>query len=233
MRYIKHCELLLLIILIISGCEADNAETDIPGIPLISPLASAFPEQNAIRIEWEPNSEANLAGYRIYRNSMANSEDFQLIAEVSEKDNSYQDTDVAVGTKYQYKISAFSFSGHESDRSDAVSYTLLEKPVLVEPDDQAAMGNSTPIFIWLAVSGASAYTIHMQKHSDDGNFWEVVWESDKVYPYQSLRKIYNDDGRAVESLKNGAAYRWRVDSSGGRSSGSQSRWRYFSVGSTQ
>lgn len=224
--------LLFLTVLIICGCEAGAPEAAPPGIPLIHPQASAIPLQNAIRITWDVSVEETLAGYRIYRNTTPETEDPQSIAEVSENDGYYEDSDAIIGVKYYYRISAFDDKGNESEKSDAVSYTLLEKPALVEPVDQAVVETAAPAFAWLGVPGASAYTISVYSR-DDARDWEEVWRSEKTYPYQNLRRKYNDDNRAVKPLESGKSYRWRVDSSGGYASGSQSRWRYFLVISDQ
>ena len=220
---------MFLTVLAICGCGAGGQEADIPQTPLLHPQASAIPQQNAIRIEWDPNTEENLAGYRIYRSTSAKEEDFQTIAAASEQDSYYEDADVSIGIKYYYRISAFDDMENESDKSDAVDYTLLEKPALIEPADQAVINTTTPTFEWLDVSGASSYVIHVYSRAVDVNTWQETWNSEKIYPYQNLCKTYNDDNRALKPLKSGMTYKWRVDSSGGRSTGSQSRWRHFTV----
>ncbi len=228
MRNIVHWGLLFLIVLTVCDCESGDPETDIPEIPSIHPQATTIPQQNAIRIEWDMDPGASLAGYKIYRSTSSEAETFQNIASVSERDGYYEDTDVTIGLKYYYRISAFD-DENESDKSDIVSYTLLEKPTLVEPADQAVVVAAMPTFAWLGVSGASAYTVRVHSHGIDGGAWEEIWQSEKVYPYQDLRKEYNNDNLAGKPLERGINYRWRVDSSAGRSAGSQSRWRYFTV----
>jgi len=230
-RVIACSGLLLLVILIICGCEDDGQEAHIPDTPLLNPQASSIPQQNAIRIEWDVSGEDNLSGCKIYRSLSSEEEEFQIIATVSEKDGYYEDTDVSVGVKYYYKISAFDDNGNESDKSDAANYTLLEKPTPIEPADQTAIETLTPTFAWLGVSGASAYDIRLYSRVADEETWDEIWHSERVYPYQDLRKTYNDDNLASKPLETGMTYKWRVDSSAGRSAGSQSRWRYFSVSS--
>jgi hypothetical protein len=201
----------------------------------LHPQASTIPQQNAIRIEWEVSSNQavssteNLAGYKVYRSKSPEESDFQVIAAASEKDSYYEDTDVSIGTKYYYRVSAFNDNGNESDKSNTVDYTLLGKPALIEPADQSVIKTTKPAFKWLSVSGASAYTVLVHGSGADGTTWEEIWQSERVYPYQDLRRMYNDDGHASKLLENGGTYRWRVDCSGGRSAGSQSRWWYFVV----
>jgi len=219
----------ILAVLVICGCEAGGPDADIPKTPLLHPQATTIPQQNAIRIEWDVSAEEDLAGYKVYRSTSPEEKDSQIIATVSEKDGYYEDTEVSIGVRYYYRISAFDDSGNESDKSDTVDYTLLEKPALIEPADQAVVKTTMPTFVWLGVSGASAYTVHVYSRAADGTTWEEIWHSEKIYPYQDLRKTYNDDNLALKPLERGMTYKWRVDSSGGQSTGSQSRWRYFTV----
>lgn len=221
--------LLLPAVLIICGCGADGPEADIPEVPPLNSQASTIPQQNAIRIEWDVNAEESLAGYKVYRSMSPEEEDYQIIAETSEEDGYYEDVNVSIGVKYYYRISAFDDSGNESDKSDAAYYTLLEKPVPIEPTHQAIIKTATPTFVWLGVSGASSYVIRVHGPADDSGTWEEIWQSEKVYPYQDLRKTYNDDNLALKPLESGVTHKWRVDSNGGLSAGSQSRWRNFSV----
>jgi hypothetical protein len=222
--------LLFLTVLVICSCEADNPEIDIPQIPVLHPQAGTIPQQNAIRIHWELSAEENLAGYKVYRGTSPEEESFQTVAIVSEQDNYYEDTHVDIGIEYYYKISAFDDLGNESDKSIPVHFTLLEKPVPIQPADQDVVETALPAFSWLSVSGASSYTVHVYSRTLDAETWEEIWSSDKIYPYQKLSKTYNDDSLALKPLARGIAYRWRVDSSGGLYSGSQSRWQHFVVG---
>ena len=227
MRNVMYRNLLFLTFLIISGCESGGPEKEIPEAPLLYPQASTIPQQDAIIIEWDVSTEDNLI--RVYRSESSDEKDFQLIATVPEKDGYYEDSDVRIGITYYYKISALDDLGNESGKSDSVKYTLLEKPTLIEPQDQAIVGTKRPDFAWLGVSGASAFTVRVYSRADDGRSWEEIWHSERVYPYQDLRKTYNDDNLALRPLESGMTCRWRVDSTGGRWSGSQSRWRNFSV----
>lgn len=229
MRNVMYRSLLFLTFLTIFGCEAGGPEKEIPETPLLHPQASTIPQQDAIIIEWDVNTGDNLLRCRIYRSESSEEEDFQLIATVLERDGHYEDNGVRIGFTYYYRISALDDLGNESGKSDSVNYTLLEKPALIEPPDQAIIETNRPDFAWLSVSGASAFTVCVYSRADDGRSWEEIWHSERVYPYQSLRKTYNDDSLAIKALESGMVCRWRVDSTGGRWSGSQSRWRYFSV----
>ncbi len=233
MGNVMYRNLLFLTFLIIFGCEAGGPEKESPEAPLLHPQASTISQQDAIVIQWDVNTGDNLLTCRIYRSESSDEEDFQPIATLPERDGYYEDSDVRIGITYYYRISALDDLGNESHKSDSVKYTLLEKPTLIEPPDQAIIKTRTPDFAWLGVSGASAFAVRVYSRADDARSWEEIWHSEKVYPYQDLRKTYNDDSLALKPLESGMTCRWRVDSTGGRSSGSQSRWRYFSVISNQ
>jgi len=101
-----------------SDPSAEAAITPLDTFPPAVPTglhASLAPA--SIEIAWEQNSEADLAGYRLYR--AVGDGDFERIAEVSQIP-SYSDHAVEAGKTYRYVVSAFDQSGNESARSAAV-----------------------------------------------------------------------------------------------------------------
>jgi hypothetical protein len=227
----KYALIVLFLAIAICGCESDNPNTDTPEIHLSYLRAAPVPHQDAIRIEWDLETADNLSGYKLYRGNAQ--DDVQIIATLSENDVYYEDDEVSIGVRYYYRLSGFNDAGNESDISEAVFYALLGKSIPVEPENQSVIETITPTFKWLGVSGASSYVIHVYSRSDGTTEWDRIWSSDKVYPYQELRKIYNYDNLALKPLEDRGSYRWRIDSIGGDSTGSQSRWLHFSVSITQ
>uniref|UniRef100_A0A7C2K5C7 Fibronectin type-III domain-containing protein n=1 Tax=candidate division WOR-3 bacterium TaxID=2052148 RepID=A0A7C2K5C7_UNCW3 len=69
----------------------------------------------AVYLYWNPNTEKDLAGYRVYRNTSPSGY-FKMIAEV--KENFYVDRDVENGITYFYAVSAFDSAGNESELSE-------------------------------------------------------------------------------------------------------------------
>ncbi len=71
-----------------------------------------------IDLNWEPNTEPDLAGYFVYRRE----DDTMAWTNVSGKDpvvgGAFHDVDVAAGHTYRYAVSAVDQAGHESIRSD-------------------------------------------------------------------------------------------------------------------
>ena len=80
----------------------------------------AVPATNSIELGWERATDADLAGYRVYRALPGG--DFERIAEIAETP-SYSDRQIESGKQYRYAVSAFDKSGNESNRSDPIEVT--------------------------------------------------------------------------------------------------------------
>jgi hypothetical protein len=76
-------------------------------------------EGQVIKIYWFPNSEADLAGYRIYR-SESDSGEFVELARAGPGESTYEDTAVQAGVKYYYTMTAVDSAEppNESERSE-------------------------------------------------------------------------------------------------------------------
>ncbi len=70
----------------------------------------------SVNISWQANTEADLAGYKIYRNNTE-------IANVDKTVTTYNDVTVAPGITYTYEITAYNTSNLESGRSSPVTVT--------------------------------------------------------------------------------------------------------------
>jgi len=97
-------------VVVLVGCQA--VDTTPPQAP--KGLRSITGDR-AVYLYWEPNSEPDLAGYRVYRNN-APSGYFKLIADV--KEPYYVDRDVQNGVTYYYAVSAYDRNGNESELSE-------------------------------------------------------------------------------------------------------------------
>ena len=80
-----------------------------------------------VTVEWFPNGEADLAGYKIWRDDEGD-EEFDLLAEVSVDSSddvnrfSYVDEEVINGRTYSYAVSAVDYDGNESELSPEVVF---------------------------------------------------------------------------------------------------------------
>lgn len=89
---------------------------DIP--PAIPTGLTADVYENMVSLSWDPNTESDLQGYRVYRND-------SLLASTVEP--SYTDANVSRGNTYVYEVSAYDIWGNESPRSAPVSVTIRDK----------------------------------------------------------------------------------------------------------
>jgi hypothetical protein len=77
----------------------------------------------AIDLSWLPDSDRDLAGYRIYRRDVKGNLPVRRIASVG-VETSYRDTGVQTEHTYAYSVSAIDQSGNESKQSPEVEETL-------------------------------------------------------------------------------------------------------------
>lgn len=99
----------------INGCYIDTNDSDRepPAIP--RGVRTTTGDEQVI-IEWYPNGEFDLAGYRVWRGrDGVNFND--LLIEVSENITHYTDIDVRNGSTYYYAVSAYDTEGNESELS--------------------------------------------------------------------------------------------------------------------
>jgi hypothetical protein len=110
-------------VFIFSGCEEDvyivRSDYTPPAVPKGVYSVTADKE---VWIYWEPNEENDLAGYRIYRKTDANSNKYYHLATVDGPP--YVDYEVKNGKTYYYGMTAFDYDGNESD----FSYIMYDTP---------------------------------------------------------------------------------------------------------
>jgi hypothetical protein len=70
----------------------------------------------SVELSWDPNGEADLAGYRVYRS--VNGGPFEKLAELQPVP-AYSDKAIQKDAAYRYQVSAFDRAGNESPRSPA------------------------------------------------------------------------------------------------------------------
>jgi hypothetical protein len=75
---------------------------------------------SSIELTWERNTEADLAGYRVYRS--AGDGPFEKVGDVAVP--AYSDRAVEAGKPYRYRVTAVDASGNESERSSEVAVTI-------------------------------------------------------------------------------------------------------------
>jgi hypothetical protein len=94
-----------------------------PAVPIgLQAVASGVGQQPFIDLIWSPDSEADLAGYNIYRHEEG-SQPVKINSELVDT-SAFRDTNVQSGKKYFYSVSAVDLRGNESARSEEANETM-------------------------------------------------------------------------------------------------------------
>jgi len=106
----------------------EDMDTTSPSVPTD---LSAIGYHSYIHLTWMPNTETDLAGYRIYR---ADNNDYQVVGTASANATYFNNNTGIPPKTYSYKISAYDLSGNESDLSPGVtaSTTSASDEVLLD-----------------------------------------------------------------------------------------------------
>jgi hypothetical protein len=114
--------LIPIILLATYGCEVntDSCDRRVVSEPDTTPPAIprgvySITGDEEVIIEWFPNGENDLAGYRVWRSG--DNVDFEKIGEVLPDTASFVDRNVKNGKTYYYAVTAFDYDGNESDLS--------------------------------------------------------------------------------------------------------------------
>jgi hypothetical protein len=89
--------------------------------------AVADPEGRAIDLSWQPNTEADLAGYTVYRRDTASTAAPARISPAAQPGDSFRDTDAEPDHTYAYSVSATDRDGNESPCSAEVEESLPQQ----------------------------------------------------------------------------------------------------------
>jgi len=114
MKAIKMIGLAVLT-LILAGCT-ETKTIYVTGPDIEAPAAprgvTSTTGDGQVWVDWYPNGESDLAGYKVWRNSIDLDSAYFLIATVS--GTSFTDNNVNNGTTYFYAVSAYDDDGNES-----------------------------------------------------------------------------------------------------------------------
>ena len=177
-------------ILIPHGDDADTVETGI----------DAVPEGNWIYLEWRGNTEGDLAGYIVYRDTLPTPAFFPLTQLI--QDTFYLDQNVTLGITYFYTVTAVDSAGNESTRGNTVQYALKPKPTLLDPLENELRPQGEIIFRW---------ELDLE---NDGYFIVKVFSSgkDSLIQMSGVEDFFSNPGEFSDTLTlPSGSYRWRVD----------------------
>ena len=145
----------------------------------------ATPGDTEVVLSWDPNVEADIAGYRVLRDGV----------EVRvETGTTWTDTDVVNGTEYTYTVVAVDTSGNDSNPSDPVAGTP-ERPGPAAPTGvTASAGDARATVRWTASPEADVVA------------YRVLFEDGTV----ALEVAAPSTAATVTGLENGTTYRFTV-----------------------
>ena len=240
----------ILVIVLFIGCGESIEDPDAPSAPIwvsksdpTDPIASGirpYNNGNGILLEWHPNLEDDISGYKLYKTE-ANIDNKYILAvdinafSLSGADTFFIDDSVKFNVNYYYYLKAYDQAGNKSNPSDTIQYSVINKVEPWEPDGDI---NSQPtLFKWYDYSSASSeYVIYLQTFSPRDDIW-ISRFSKPNYGDFSQSKPFNFDGSSESTtLAPGQTYRWCIKAIAFVNpytnidiSGSISNWAYFTI----
>jgi fibronectin type 3 domain-containing protein len=133
-----------------SGQSASFNAMTFPVVPF--GMSAATVSSSSIVITWQPFPGA--ASYNVYR-SAVDTGTFPLAGSVAT--DTLNDTGLAAGATYYYKISAINSSGESGLSASFTAITIPSMPVGV---NAAAVSSSSIVITWPAVTGAASYNVY-------------------------------------------------------------------------
>ncbi|MBN1406506.1 MAG: hypothetical protein JW956_01880, partial [Calditrichaceae bacterium] len=251
--------ILVIIVLLINCSEKDPIDPDPPNKVIMVLKEEGFdtlevergidaapnPDKpvSAIELNWyEPLDKYRVAYYNIYRTVHDKGKLFYELIGNTENQINLPDT-VFIDTTltntngenpYWYYVTAVNEDGKESEPSDTVYYTLIDKAAELSINNNSPILRSTTIaFTWRVSSiPASGYYLRVEQIISE-NFTPIVYfkdflEDDIDYSPPQTYSVSVDS--FFSPVNNGSQYRWRIDCKGNnRYMGAESDWSTFTV----
>lgn len=250
----KYISFILFVFLIIFGCtEQENVPQDPPEKVRLVQKEAGFDTMGVERgIDAEPNplggsnfiqlmwyrheQEATLSHFKIYRSEHPEGTvNYNLIATTENRPNKldtlYLDTqELSINNRYYYYVTAINQDNAESEPSDTVYYTLVEKATDLSLNNNISVITQPVMnFRWSIVPSQAPdfYILRIERFLSD-SFHPLIY-IDLIQDYNNPVQ-YNLGGTWLKTLFSNGQYRWRVDCVGpDLLSGSESDWYYFTA----
>ena len=240
----------IIIISLLTGCGESIEDPDAPAPPVwvcksaptdtIATGVRPYNDGAGIVLEWHPNLEEDISGYKLYKTEQDIDNKYILAVDinafsVSGADTFFIDDSVKFGTDYYYYLRAYDQAGNKSNPSDTIQYAVINK---VEPLNPTGTLTAQPtIFEWYDYSNASSeYVIYLETFSPQNDIWISRFTKPNYGDFfQSIS--FNFDGSSKSgTLVTGQIYRWCIKSIAYVNpytnidiSGSVSNWAYFTI----
>jgi|GEM_PF-283760 len=138
--------------------------------PLVPTGLTPTAGNSTVGLDWNDNSEGDLAGYNIYRSTTSGSGYTQLNGSLLTSSN-YTDNSVTNGTTYYYVVTATDTNSNESDYSGEASATPADTTAPAAPTGlTATAGNAKVLLDWNTNSEGdlAGYNIYRSTTSGSG-----------------------------------------------------------------
>lgn len=177
----------------------------------------AFPPANSnieVDVFWLTNVETDLAGYIVFRSADPDY-GFTKVQVIRDPNVLFlADLDPTLGADetVHYKLSAFTTLGFESQRSESVAATPLDRLELVAPEEAATLASTPPEFSWEYMPRARAYEVVVWDAMPDFDTpatAHVAWRSDAL-PGDTESVAYGTGEDPGDTLRSGQTYYWAV-----------------------
>jgi hypothetical protein len=193
----------------------------------------AIPESDGIQVQWYKLYHPSLKYYHLYRKA----EDelyFRRIKVIDPErasqggDTTYIDNDSTLSllNTYQYFVAAANEEGNESAPSDTVAYMLMEKAVLVSPNQEAITGDI--VFQWKFIGDAPPqyFILRIEEEFAQKLVYSNIFWNNNFIPGLDTLNLSEKEPDITFPIGN---YRWRIDCIGedAETSGSESAWLRF------
>ncbi|MBU0712191.1 hypothetical protein KJ762_13030 [bacterium] len=186
-------------------------------------------EVPTVEVRWTANTESDLHHYSIYRHTtlQLTTDSSYFIAQTTS--NSYIDTDVEVGTKYYYRITAVDKGLLASNAVNAKSDTPLPQPSLNYPANGHTTETLRPTFGWERIVNAAKYEVVVQTSLYSGEYWrgevaqpgsgdivEAGYPSSPALQYSTKYywrvAVFSSDNTAANTYSDSTWYFWTPSS---------------------
>jgi len=134
----------------------------------------------AINLSWEPNSEVDLQGYRLYRDLNPNPN--TQITTITKGENTFRDTTVSSGNTYYYRLTAVDERSNES-LSSKVSVFLYPPDIAVDVGRNFEGASDPENYRLVALPGAVDRPVKSTLNGQAGVDWQAFWDDGSETDY--------------------------------------------------
>ncbi|MBN1868332.1 hypothetical protein JW916_13685 [Candidatus Sumerlaeota bacterium] len=161
-----------------------------PGRPVAPKGLHATSGPNAVVLSWNPNIEADLAGYYVYRDTSVGGSFLDRLNSEPTKTTFHVDSDTTVGQTYYYTLSASNTSDIESRKSTAV-WATAGSVVVTMPDYRGAPGTTATLQINCDYASGIA---------GDGMNIQVTYDKTVLTPIAVLKTPLTEDFSFTDNI---------------------------------